>query len=475
MQSGDVDTSHAVVWTRSDREATLEVTWWAEGPGGRRGAPRVVRGSDATAETDLTAKARLIELPSDARIVYEMELVAPSGARGPRVRGTLRTPPDPASRAPRDVVFAWSGDVVGQGFGIGRRLGMPAFAALAEAAPELFVHCGDAIYADNPVPETVSLHGGPLWENVVLPSKDHVAESLDDFRGAFLYPRHAEHFREAAARVPVAHVWDDHEVHDNWWPGQVLEDARYQERSVDVLAARARRAMFEHTPTLRDPSMPMYRAIRLGPHVELFLLDGRSYRTPNQPEPAEARFLGEVQLAWLVDVISRSRATWKVVASDMPLSLEIAEARRGGGLASDGIADLARGAPGGRELEIARLLAALHERRVRNLVWLGADVHYGTAVRLDPARARGWNATFTPFHELVAGPMHAGAFPQKPLDETFGPEVLWSSAGRDTFGSPADGRQNFGLVRVDGASGRFHVRWIDGAGTSLHELQLVPN
>lgn len=474
-QSGDVDERGAVVWTRSDRDARLLVSW----PRRDAAAAHVteVVGAHATAASDFTAKARLEGLPADARVAYELELVSASGARSERVRGTFRTPPRADDRHPRDVVFAWSGDVNGQGFGIGKGADMPAYAALRDAAPDLFLHLGDAIYADDPIERIVRLPDGGTWENDVLTAaKAHVAETLDDFRGAFLYPRHSKLFREAAAEVPVVHVWDDHEVHDNWWPGMILDDERYTERAIDVLAVRARRAMYEHVPTVRDASLPMWRSLRMGVHVEVFLVDGRSQRTPNQPEPAKESFFGDAQVAWLTEAISRSTATWKVVASDMPISLAIAERRRGGGpLASDGIANAgATAAPSGREPEIARLLADLHRRGVRNLVWLGADVHYACAQRLDPARAA--TKGFSPFHELVAGPMHAGAFPQKPLDETFGPEVLWSNAGPTTMSSPADPTsQTFGLARVEGRSGTMIVRFVDGTGRTLHELRLVPS
>ena len=476
MQTGDVDATTAVVWTRSDREARLFVSWW---PAESRDArATLVAGSEATAASDFTAKAKLERLPPDTRIVYEVELRGGGGATSDRVRGTFRTPPPEDARSPRDVVLAWSGDTVGQGFGIGAGAReMPAYEALLRAEPELFVHCGDAIYADDPVPAFVSLHGGPTWHNVVMDSKRRVAETLDDFRGAFLYPRHARVFREVSAHVPIVHVWDDHEVHDNWWPGQLLEDPRYAERAIDVLAARARRAMFEHTPTLRPPEAPMYRSLRWGPHVELFLLDGRSFRTPNQPEPARERFLGEAQVAWLLDAMARSRATWKVVASDMPISLLVAERRRGGGLAWDGIANAGKGAaPTGREEEIAALLGGLRSRGVRDVVWLTADVHYAAVQHLDPARAEaaGGFGGFAPFHELVAGPMHAGAFPRKELDATFGAEVEWASADGDTFGSPADGRQTFGLVRVEGATGVMHVSFVDADGHTLHDIVLRP-
>ena len=40
-------------------------------------------------------------------------------------------------------------------------------------------------------------------------------------------------------------------MHNSWWPGQILEDARYTEKRVDVLAARAARAFHEYVPIER--------------------------------------------------------------------------------------------------------------------------------------------------------------------------------------------------------------------------------
>ena len=60
-----------------------------------------------------------------------------------------------------------------------------------------------------------------------------------------------------------------------------------------------------------DPT-GLYRSVRLGRHVELFLLDTHSYADP----PAQrGTYLGARQLAWLRRGLARSRATWKVVAS----------------------------------------------------------------------------------------------------------------------------------------------------------------
>lgn len=426
-----------------------------------------VEGPPVSAPTNLIGKVALTGLPNGTKIHYRVRFDA-----SPWLAGSFSTPPTDG----RDVLIAWSGDTNGQGWGIDpARGGMPAYSALLARAPDLFIHCGDAIYADEPIPATLDLPDGTKWNNVVDPAKDHVAQTLDDFRGAHLYPRRSAEVRALSAAVPLEYIWDDHEVRNNWYPGAVIDDARYTERRIDELAIHARRAMYEHSPTLRDPTGPMYRSVRWGPLVEIFLLDGRSYRSPNEPPRAEGALLGEVQAAWLLDALSKSTARWKVVACDMPIGVTVSEPGKTVKQAYDGWANdstTGSGAPMEREVELAKLLSALRARRVKNLVWITADVHYAAVHRFDPARAA--FKDFDPFYELIAGPMHATAFPRRPTDDTFGPEVQWSSAGWDTFGSPFSGAQHFGLLRIDGRSHEMTVRFVDARGRDLQELTLVP-
>lgn len=463
VQSGDVTANEAVVWSRADRPSSLVVEWDVTPAFShpRRAAPVAVN-----EDGDLVGKVRLTGLPAGSIVHYRARFEAERASDW--VVGSLRTAP--SARAP--VVFAWSGDTVGQGWGIDpSRGGLRAYATLLERAPHFFLHCGDAIYADGPLTPVIDTPDGP-WKNLVVPAKTHVAESLDDYRGAFLYPRHCRHVRAMHAAVPVYHVWDDHEVRDNWFPGQVLADARYTERDVSTLALRARRAMFEHTPTLRAPSSPMYRRLSWGPLLDVLLLDGRSHRTPNWPRPEREKFFGDEQMAWLADELSRSKALWKVIATDMPLGLRILEKEADGTLGSDGVADQRDGAPGGREEEIARLLTHLHARGVKNVVWLCADVHYAAALRYDPARAA--HKTMSPFWEFVAGPMHALAFPRGPLDATFGPEIAFATEEPRDGGTPAEGRQYFGVGQID-ATGALTVTLVDARGRDLHVQRLAPD
>jgi len=333
---------------------------------------------------------------------------------------------------------------------------MTIFSAMAERDPDFFLCSGDTVYADGPLTETVTLPDGRVWRNVVTPEKLEVAETLTGFRGQFAYNLLDEHVRAFAARVPQINQWDDHEVTNNWYPGEILgdegTDARYTEKRVDVLAARAFQAFHEWVPL--DPRRAVdgrvYRVLPWGPHVDVFVIDMRTYRDANGANTgATGQLLGEEQARWLVDGLTASTATWKIVASDMPIGVLIPD----GGTAWEGPANGAPGAATGRETEIAGVLSGI--RGVRNIVWLTADVHYTAAHNYSPSRAA--FTEFDEFWEFVSGPLNAGAFGAGDLDPTFGPEAVFVQGPPAANTSPLDGFQNFGEVEVPPGGGEMTV------------------
>jgi len=471
VQSGDVDSTSAVVWAR------------ARGPGGPlvidvtraddRGFSRARRvlGPPARPETDLTAQLLLPRLDPGETYRFRARFGEDASSFA---EGLVRTAP----ADDRDLTFGWSGDTVGQGWGIDTsRGGLATYRAMHEHRPRLdaFLHVGDMIYADGVLLPEVPLPDGTTWKNLVVPAKTHVAETLEDFRAAFAYPSNCEHFRSFARDVPLYAIWDDHEVWNDFWPSQVTSDERYTERRAEVLAARAFRAMHEHVPF--RPSATMYRKVSWGAGAELFFLDGRSHRSADGPndEPEGSAFFGEAQLAWLIQGLVASRSTWKIVATDMPIGLVLPHAYGEGGvpLSYDGIAQ-GDGPPLGREREIAKLLAACHAAGVKNLLFLTADVHYAALHRFDPDRAR--FKEFSTFHECIAGPLHASSFPPKKTDATFGCEVLFQVEEPLPSGSgPAAGRQSFGVVSISKGTHEATITFVSGAGTTLHRARLLPS
>ena len=108
-----------------------------------------------------------------------------------------------APRDARDVTFAWSADTVGQGWGINAAWGgLRIYETMRRAQPDFFVHTGDTIYADSPLPPEIQLPDGTMWKNVVTPAKSKVAETLDEFRGNYTYNLLDEHVRRFNAEVP---------------------------------------------------------------------------------------------------------------------------------------------------------------------------------------------------------------------------------------------------------------------------------
>ncbi|MBX6323948.1 MAG: alkaline phosphatase D family protein [Rhodospirillaceae bacterium] len=475
VMSGDVTVDSAVVWSRTDRPARMIVEY--DTTDSFAHAQRIV-GPAALPETDYTARVILTDLPADQHIFYRVsfqDLGDLKTVSGPLV-GRLRTAPT----APRDITLLWSGDTAGQGWGINPDWGgMRIYAAMAEARPDLFIHSGDTIYADGPIEAEKKLPDGSVWRNVVLEGKHKVAETLDEFRANYKYNLMDEHVRRFNAEVAQVFQWDDHETRNNWYPSQTVPDSdtRYSQRSVALLSARAKRAFQEYAPMRLDPLDPerIRRVIHYGPQLDIFVLDMRSYRGPNtanrQPqEGPDTDFLGRAQLRWLEQELLASRATWKIIAADMPIGLIVPDGDSGN------FENLANGdgPPLGRELEMARLLRFIRDSDICNTVWLTADVHYAAAHYYDPGKAQFQD--FAPFWEFVAGPLNAGTFGPNPLDNTFGPQVMFQKAppaGQSNL-PPSAGLQFFGKVRIEGASGVMTVSLHDLGGAEIYRIELPP-
>ena len=438
VQTGDVGDRRATIWARCNEPARMVVEYATTASFAQA---RRVAGAVVGPDRDHTGELTLTDLPMGERVSYRVrfEREADRGASA-WVSGSFATP-----RADK-VRFAWSGDTCGQGYGRNPDFGgLVGYKTLRAREPDFFLHSGDLIYADNPILAEQKTPDGRIWRNVTNERVGRVAQELDDFRARFAYNYEDEHVRALAADVSILAAWDDHETHNNWWPGQTLDDARYtRERDATKLAAMAMRATREWTP-IRGPSI--HRVISYGPLLDVFVVDLRSWRTPNDANRGEGAMLGMEQAAWLLGALARSQARWKIIACDQPISLVIGDGpgdARQEGYANGAAAGLP---PAGREKELRDLLAGIDRDAIDRVVWLTADVHYAAHHHYDPARA---NTPFRAFHEFVAGPIHAGTFGPNELDPTFGPELKFQWAPSPGTGNlaPWDGLQSFGVVDI---------------------------
>ncbi|SES98711.1 alkaline phosphatase D family protein [Paracoccus homiensis] len=476
VQSGDITAQGGMVWTRADRPAriALEVATNESFQNARQ-----VAALNALPESDYAVKAMLQGIAGDQTVFYRMTAtdLSDSNASSEPVIGQFRTAPTTR----RDIRFVWSGDTAGQGWGIDDE-GMRTYATMAAHQPDFFIHSGDTIYADGPMQDEVEIEGG-IWRNTVLTDEVRkVAETLDEFRGRWKYNQMDQHAQAMSAMVPTLFQWDDHEVVNNWSPGKDLTgDDRYTEKSVALLTARAQRAFHEMTPISYTPAEPgrVYRKIAYGPLLDIFFLDLRSYRGANSEGmedevTAQSQVLGKAQLDWLKAALKASDATWKVIACDMPIGVNVWDKVSEDQKYVEAIANGDPGAPKGRELEFAQLLRFIRDEKILNTVWLTADVHYTAAHEYHPDRASFQD--FEPFWEFVSGPLHAGTFGPNDMDMTFGPEVKFVKAPAPGQANlpPSAGMQFFGMVDIEGASGQMTVRLMDRADQELWSITLDP-
>jgi len=312
---------------------------------------------------------------------------------------------------------------------------------MLENRPDFFIHSGDHIYADCPVPAELKLPDGEIWRNIVTEEKSTVAHSLAQFRGNYKYNLLDENLRAFNAEVPMFAQWDDHEVTNDWSPLGTFDDTGYDDDGTSRLVARA---PGHFTNSCRSAPFPgqtgrIYRKIGYGPMLDVFLIDMRSYRDSawnRLDDNGDAFILGLAQLAWLKRALAASDATWKVIAADLSIGL----------ISEDAIA-LGDGPPQRREHEIADLLSFMKRAGVRKH-GLAHRRHalYGRALlRSEP---RGFSGTSSR-SGVRFGPAARGHMAPGELDNTFGPSTMFQkgcSAEQGENLAPCFGLQFFGHV-----------------------------
>jgi alkaline phosphatase D len=140
---------------------------------------------------------------------------------------------------------------------------------------------------------------------------DGGAETLAEYRAKYAAYRSDPDLRAMHAAHAFLPVWDDHEVANDYAGGDVPGGRR--EPDPARRRQHAYQAWFEAMPVERPPRQRdrIYRRLRVGRHLDLFALDTRQYRVPKRT------LLGAAQEEWLVEGLTRSRATWKVLGSSV--------------------------------------------------------------------------------------------------------------------------------------------------------------
>jgi len=350
VASGDPSGHSVVLWTRlapdplnggglADRSVT--VRWEvALDPG----MSHVVRRGRATASARNGHAVNVLvdELPSNRWFYYRFQAMGQSS----RV-GRTRTFPGRRDAAGQMRFALASCQDFRDGF-------YPAFRDMAEQELDFVIHVGDYIYENGPRDEPIADGRNHIGPEVF---------SVEEYRNRYALYRLDADLQEAHARFPFIVTLDDHEV-DNNFAGKIAEeDAPFQGR--DFLRRR-RNALQVYAETMpfrlrgedddddddddddrwdgRGGLRP-FRRLRYGGLADIHVLDTRLFRTDQPAEDgfgstdpdslAVEAFAGEVlfdpagildpaatmlgarQEAWLARNLTRSRATWNVLAQQM--------------------------------------------------------------------------------------------------------------------------------------------------------------
>jgi alkaline phosphatase D len=457
---GDVTSRSAMLWARADREATLNVRLSG-------GSHRPVDRLQVRATDDYTAVVALEGLRPATDYAYRVWFSGGergSSGRGPAVEGSFRTAP--AADDAAAVRIAFGGDVAGQNVCRDEREGFPAMEAIRGLGPDVFVGLGDMIYADN----ACDARGRYGNAQVTGPGP---AVDLPGFWAHWRYSRADRPAQQLLLGSSYVAVWDDHEVVNDFGP---LTDAPTAPPYTGAhLLPLGLDAFLDYNPIAsarEETPKRLYRALRWGSHLELFVLDTRQYRDANSALDSATQpktMLGREQLTWLKERLVRSDATWKVIVSSVPMSIPTGFPAANG---RDGWANFDQQT--GFEQELLGLLRFMAEREIDDTVWITTDVHFAEVFRYRPFPDE---PSFS-VHELATGPLNAGIFPNRDFDSTLSPERLFfhGPATPEAVTSWDEAKRWFNLGLLDVAlNGTLRASVVDTEGRTLYSLDLQPS
>lgn len=238
------------------------------------------------ADQDFTAQWRLEDLEPGTKYITKLETrPIDSETVTATLSGAFSTAP--TKDDPRDITFCMTTchDFLRRDDGT---IGHKIYPTMTALAPDFTIHAGDIEYYDKPQPWA--------WTKELMRFKWQRIFSMP--RNRAFYSTHTTYF-----------IKDDHDTLKNdTWPGQVYGNVTFEE-GVQIFNE-------EQFPS-RDPR---YATISWGKDVQLWVLEGRDYRSANNvPDGPDKSILGAEQKAWLKKTLQESTATFKLVFSPTPI------------------------------------------------------------------------------------------------------------------------------------------------------------
>jgi len=278
---------------------------------------------EALPENDFIIKKKIESLKSGSKYLYRLRFGTDANSLFLSNTGSFKTLPGPDSDAkisfivatgmnyyhfhfgPYDSTKAYSGN--------DKDLGYPSLQAINTLNPDYFIGTGDNVYFDHPnkakfdrafdagkKPHPGRYDGIEVVDEVGMRRKYHEQ---------FVQPRFRELFKT------VATYWqkDDHDYRFN-------DADPYQEFPISHQLGI--KNFKEQLPVVNPDHInsKTYRTHRMSQDLQIWLLEGRDYRSPNQMEDGPNKtLLGTEQLNWLKKTLMESDASFKFIISPTPI------------------------------------------------------------------------------------------------------------------------------------------------------------
>ena len=289
---------------------------------------------------------------------------------------------------------------------------------IASIDVDLVLFVGDYIYTTR-APNHLKVRS-----HAIAMDPEPAGRTLADYRIHHASYKLDDDLRAAHAAHPWLLVWDDHEVLPDY-TGDTAPGIDDQQAFIAARAA-AYKAYFEHMPVSprRVPfaaSMPMQGRHRWGQLADIWTLDTRQHRDPalcgqwprslmrgkllwrcDAIASDRRTFLGQQQEDWLAAGLASSDAQWKFIAQTTQITPWPIRSPLGNLTYAEGWDAF----PAAR----ARMMEAIAQPRVQDVVFLGGDVHRHVAANLrhDPR---------DPMSPIVASEIVATSITSKGMSE----------------------------------------------------------
>lgn len=259
-------------------------------------------------------------------------------------------------------------------------------------------------------------------------------DTLAEYRTQWAANLASPEYRKLRAATSVLASWDDHEVTNDFNP-ETIDQGKF---------AIAKKTYFENLPLRRDTTNPdrIWKSVKWGDTAEFFVLDCRGERKPSTRfNGAPQIYLSREQLDWFKAALQASTARFKVILNSVPIT-------------DFGFSVFTGDSWVSYAQQRSELLGFIDDQMISGVLWVSGDHHFASVGSVS-ANGRGANQL-----EVLAGPGAQGANPAYALLRP----PRWPFA---------TGTNNYTAFRLDPASGKVEVVFVDGAGAEIFKREFT--